>query len=198
MYGPIPIIKESLPVSATTDETMLYREPVDEVVAYITQLLDEAIPNLPLEVDNMVSDAGRITKPIASAIKARVLVTAASPLFNGNADYSGMIDKRGVKLFNTEEDPNKWVLAAEASKEAIRIAHEAGISLYEHQTTFNINDSTLKVIQTGQIVADKFNVERIWSLSDFNSRELELATLPRLHSDHANVAISSGTTSKYF
>lgn len=187
MYGPIPIIKESLPVSATTDETMLYREPVDEVVAYITQLLDEAIPNLPLEVDNMVSDAGRITKPIASAIKARVLVTAASPLFNGNADYSGMIDKRGVKLFNTEEDPNKWVLAAEASKEAIRIAHEAGIRLYEHQTTFNINDSTLKVIQTGQIVADKFNVERIWSLSDFNSRDLELATLPRLHSDHANV-----------
>jgi hypothetical protein len=187
MYGPIPLAKEAIPVSASGDEMMVYREPVDEVIKYVVQLLDEAIPNLPLQVDNTVSDAGRITKPAAAAIKARVLVTAASPLFNGNKDYSGLVDNRGTALFNSVEDPAKWTLAAEAAQEAIDIAHQAGIKLYHHQTTYAVSDQTLKVIQVGQIVADKFNEERIWSLSDFNSRELELATLPRLHADHANV-----------
>ncbi len=187
MYGPIPIAKENLPVSADKEQVMLFREPIDDVVNYIVQLLDEAKDDLPLNVNNVIADAGRITRPIAAAIKARVLVTAASPLFNGNMDYNTMIDKRGIALFSGVESPQKWVLAAEAAKEAIDISHQAGIKLYRHQTTFNINDSTLRVVQTGQIVADKFNEERIWSLSDFSSRTLELATLPRLHSDHQNV-----------
>jgi len=194
LYGPIPIARENLPATASTEELMVYREPIDEVVAYIVQLLDEAMPNLDLQVNNMVADAGRITRPAAAAIKAKVLVTAASPLFNGNLDYATMVDKRGVALFNTVEDPNKWTLAAQATKEAIDIAHEAGIKLYHHQTTFNVSDETLEVMQVSQIVADKFNEERIWSLSDFNSSStniqnlgLELQTIPRLHSDHANV-----------
>lgn len=186
MYGPIPLSRENIPVSASGEEMMVYREPVDEVIKYLVQLLDEAIPNLSLQTDNQVSDAGRITKPAAAAIKARVLITAASPLFNGNQDYNALRDNRGIALFNNVEDPGKWTLAAQAAKEAIDIAHEAGIKLYHHQTTYPVSDQTLKVIQVGQIVADKFNEERIWSLSDFNSRELELATLPRLHTDHAN------------
>ncbi|MBD1432898.1 RagB/SusD family nutrient uptake outer membrane protein [Sphingobacterium sp. DN00404] len=194
LYGPIPIARENIPATAPSEELMVYREPIDEVVAYIVQLLDEAIPNLDLEVDNTVSDAGRITKPVAAAIKTKVLVTAASPFFNGNQDYASMIDKRGIVLFNPVEDPNKWTLAAEAAQEAIDIAHEAGIRLYHHQTTFNVSNETLGVIQVGQIVADKFNEERIWSLSDFNSSSpnlqdlgLELRTIPRLHSDHQNI-----------
>lgn len=194
LYGPIPISRENVPATASTEKLMVYREPIDEVVNYIVQLLDEAIPHLDFQVDNMISDAGRITKPVAAAIKAKVLVTAASPLYNGNQDYATMIDNRGVALFNTVEDPNKWVLAAQASKEAIDIAHEAGIKLYHHQTTLNVSDETLAIMQVGQIVADKFNEERIWGLSDFNSSSsnyldigLELRTLPRLHSDHANV-----------
>lgn len=194
LYGPIPIARESLAASSSSEDLMVFREPIDDVVSYIVQLLDEAIPKLDLKVDNMVSDAGRVTRPIAAAIKAKVLVTAASALFNGNQDYANMVDKRGVKLFSTIEDRGKWDLAAKAAKEAIEIAHEAGIKLYHHQTTFNITDETLEVMQVSQIVADKFNEERIWSLSDFNSSSpniqnlgLELQTIPRLHSDHANV-----------
>lgn len=187
MYGPIPIVKENLPVSASSEETMGFREPIDEVISYIVELLDEAIPNLPLEVQNTVADAGRVTRPTAAAIKARVLVSAASPLFNGNADYANMVDQRGIPLFNATEDPNKWTIAALATKEAIDIAHEARIRLYGHQPSYNVSDETLTVIQVGQIVADKFNDERIWGLSGFNSRQLELATMPRLHSDHQSV-----------
>src|SRR5690606_34311498 len=81
LYGSIPIARENLPASASTEELMVYREPSDDVVSYIVQLLDEAMPNLGLEVDNMIADEGRITRPVAAAIKAKVLVTAASPLF---------------------------------------------------------------------------------------------------------------------
>ncbi|MEC3878585.1 RagB/SusD family nutrient uptake outer membrane protein [Parapedobacter sp. 10938] len=194
LYGPIPIARENIAATAPEEATKVFREPIDDVVAYIVQLLDEAIPNLDLEVENTVADAGRITKAVAAAIKAKVLVTAASPFFNGNQDYAGMVDKRGIALFNTVEDPYKWTLAAEAAQEAIDIAHEAGIKLYHHQTTLGVSDETLGVIQVGQIIADKFNEERIWGLSDFNSSSpnlqdlgLELRTIPRLHADHQNI-----------
>src|SRR5690606_9964231 len=115
LYGPIPAARENIPAAAPSEDVMVYREPIGEVVAYIVQLLDEAIPNLDLQVDNTVSDAGPITKPVAAAIKTKVLVTAASPFFNGKQDYANMIDKRGIVLFNPVEDPNKWTLAAEAA-----------------------------------------------------------------------------------
>lgn len=35
MYGPIPIIRENLPIHAGIEEVQVFREPVDEVVDYI-------------------------------------------------------------------------------------------------------------------------------------------------------------------
>lgn len=187
-YGPIPIMRENLPISASPEEVLVYRQPVDDVVNYIVQLLDEAAPDLPLEVANEVTEEGRITMPAALAIKAQVLLTAASPLFNGNPDYSGMADDRGVKLFSAAFDPAKWVRAAEACKNAIDTCHIAGIQLYEfNNPSLQISDSTKLVLLPGQIVTDKYNRERVWSLSSFVSSQLELATIPRLHADHENV-----------
>src|SRR5213076_420636 len=42
MYGPIPLIKQNLPIDAGTDEVRVKRAPVDEAFAYIVLLLDEA------------------------------------------------------------------------------------------------------------------------------------------------------------
>ncbi len=187
-YGPIPIARENLPISASPEEVLVYREPVDDVVNYIVELLDEAIPDLQLNITNEITEAGRITKTIALAIKAQVLVTAASPLFNGNQDYGNMVDSRGVKLFNTTFDPGKWDKAVVACKNAIDTCHLAGIQLYEfNNPSLKISDSTRYVLLPGQIVTDKYNRERIWSLSSFVSSSLELATIPRLHPDHENV-----------
>lgn len=187
MYGPVPLIKENLPISATSEEVALFREPVDEVVDYIVQLIDEASPYLPLKIENEVSELGRITQPIALAIKAKVLVTAASPLFNGNTNYSAMIDNRGKQLFNQTYDEAKWTRAAAACKAAIDSCHAAGHALYSFtNTTLNISDQSLHVIQTSQIVTEKWNVEHIWGRA-FNSRYIQLSTLPRLHSNHERV-----------
>ena len=42
MYGPSPLIKENLSIEATTEEVKVYRDPLDECVDYVVQLIDEA------------------------------------------------------------------------------------------------------------------------------------------------------------
>lgn len=76
-------------------------------------------------ISNRQSELGRITKPINRAVKAQVLLLAASPLFNGNSDFSNFRDNDGVLLFNSEYDAGKWALAADAAKEAIESAEGA-------------------------------------------------------------------------
>ena len=67
---------------------MVYREPVDECIDYIVNLIEEAVPNLPTTPPNPIQDDGRITQSIALGIRAKALVLAASPQFNGNSDYA--------------------------------------------------------------------------------------------------------------
>src|SRR5690606_357694 len=100
-------IRENLPISASTEDVQRYREPVDSVVAYIVQLLDEAVDGLPLKIGSVTVDMGRPTKPMALALKAQVLTMAASPLFNGNTDYAELVDNRGVQLFPQVYDREK-------------------------------------------------------------------------------------------
>ena len=85
MYGPIPLIHESLPVSAGVDEVKVFRDPIDECFDFCFELIDEAMPLLPMKEQSR-EEWGRITKPIAAAIKAKIAIFAASPLFNGNKD----------------------------------------------------------------------------------------------------------------
>lgn len=163
LYGPIPIVRENLPISASPEEVAVYREPVDEVFDYVVQLLDEAALDLPAKIDNEVSEAGRVSQVVALSMKAKVLVTAASPLFNGNPDYATMIDNRGTHLFSQTIDKNKWTKALEACKVAIDLCHANGLQLYEFQNnSLGLSDSTKKVVQVSQIVTDKWNKETIW------------------------------------
>lgn len=184
MYGPIPIIKENLPISASKEEVSIFREPVDEVFEYIVQILDEAIPYLPLTIQQLVMEQGRITQPIALALKAKVLVTAASPLFNGNTDYKTMVDKRGVQLFNQTYDPTKWEEAVTACKNAIDTAHLAGHALFEFYAV-GLSDTTRLIAQPSRIVTDKWNPEHIWGTGHFGvSRMSEEYTIPALEANH--------------
>lgn len=82
-----------------------YREPVDVCVNYIDSLLVLAAKNLPDVIEKPTTELGRITRPIALAVRAKLWVTAASPLFNGNTDYANIIDNKGRTLFPQTVDP---------------------------------------------------------------------------------------------
>lgn len=167
MYGPIPVIRENLPITATTEEMMLYRNSVNECIDYIIELLDEATEDLPDRIEADATELGRITKVANLAVKTKVLIMAASPLFNGNPDYAQFQDKNGVNLFNDVYDPQKWQLAAEACKEAIDQAHASGHKLYYYRENDPngalVSERTnLKMNVRGSVTA-KWNPEIIWS-----------------------------------
>lgn len=167
-YGPIPIVDQNLPIYVSTEEVKIYRDPVDSVVNYIVKLIDEAIPDLPLMLLSEATDMGRITKPIATAIKARVLATAASPLFNGNPDFTSLTDNRGVKLFPAAYDAGKWQKAADAAKIAIETAELANFSLVnEYTTKYTHSPAMLRELMLRSIVTTKGNSEVIWGCTNF-------------------------------
>lgn len=77
-YGGLPIVKNSY---SGTDAT--YEEPrgtVEETVDFMVGLLDEAASNLPWTVEEAWD--GRFTKAATEALKCKILLFAASPLFN--------------------------------------------------------------------------------------------------------------------
>ena len=48
-------------------------------MTYIVSLIDESVEYLPLNIQNEAAEMGRITRPAAKAIKAKILAFAASP-----------------------------------------------------------------------------------------------------------------------
>lgn len=172
-YGPIPIVDENLPLTATVDEVRVKRKPVDEVVKYIVSTMDKAIANLPVRITSS-NDLGRIDQVIAYSIKSRVLLYAASPLFNGNAQfYDTFVDKDGVKLFNTTYDKEKWKSALDAADAALKIATSNGVRMYEYKgvvpafDTLDYQQPEVKALYNYRYMfTDAWNTELIWGNSD--------------------------------
>lgn len=167
MYGPIPIADKNLPVTASPEEVKVYRQPVDTVVNYITGLIDAAAGGensaLPEKITSTTTELGRVTRVAALAIKARVLVTAASPLFNGNNEFAGLKNKNGQSLFNAQYDATKWERARIACKQAIDAAHAAGSKLYYFNPAVGAVDPATKVeMNIRNAVCEKWNSELIW------------------------------------
>lgn len=190
LYGPIPIVRENLPINSSPEEVQVAREPVDSAFNYIVRLLDEAAANdnLPSKiVGGESSELGRITKAIVLSMKAKVLVTAASPLFNGNPDFTNIKDEKGNgPLVNPDYDPKKWEIAAQACKEAIEFCHENAFSLHRH-TRVNPSWIINNIIQTQldirtAVTEKEFNTEVIWANTSSRATDIQRWTMPILGS----------------
>lgn len=130
-YGPIILIKEE-PNILTPPSAYLGRTSYDESVKYICDLFDEAAESL--KDDRPMRTYGLATSVAAKALKAKMLLYAASPLFNGNNKfYADFKDKEGNLLMPINYDPEKWVKAKDAYKLAIDAAHTAGHKLYDKE-----------------------------------------------------------------
>ena len=182
MYGPIPLIKENLPIDADVNEVKVFRDPVDSCFNYIVRLIDEATPDLPAVIADP-SRLGRITQPIAAGLKAKVLTTSASPLFNGNTDMASLKNSNGTQLFNQTYDPQKWVLATEACKAAIDISEANGFKLFYFSPNFeNANmTATIKTqMNIRNVLAQRWNSEIIWANTQSEVSGLQAAASPKL------------------
>ena len=200
MYGPIPLIKKNLPIDAGVETVKVSRDPVDDCFSYIAQLLDEAVTDLPLIIINPIQDLGRITQPIARALKAKVLVFAASPLFNGNSDQESLKNSDGTPLFDKTFSKEKWDSAAVACREAIEICHRAGNRLYYfnnaiEQGVYRLTDTILTQMSIRNSVCRQWNEEIIWSNTQSRSRTVNLQrqAAPRWDPFYLDNAAAYGT-----
>lgn len=134
------------------------RNTVDETLDFMITEIDKAIEDMPLYIDNGIQFDGRASRGAAMAAKARILLYAASPLYNGCDLYKGkLMNKDGKYLFPQSPDPEKWTKAAEAAKAVI----DLGIyRLYEDNSE---TDPLLKAIKSYQGVQfEPWNSEIIW------------------------------------
>ena len=119
-YGPTMIIRSVIdletPISGFPE-----RSSIDEVVAFINEKLDEAMSEGGLPTTWSGKDYGRATRLAALALKSRVYLYAASPLYNGNtemyADFRSPLD--GRQLIAQEKSQAKWEISATQTKYAI-------------------------------------------------------------------------------
>lgn len=122
-YGPVIIWGDKPAPSDVKGET-LDRNTLEDNINFIVSELDKAIAVLPVKLSEVLaedSNMGRPTKGAALALKSRVLLYAASPLFNGNKLYAGMTNYYGEEIFPQNYDEQKWIDAKNAAWEVIKL-----------------------------------------------------------------------------
>ena len=108
-YGPIPIVTSTLSINGNYENTP--RPTMKEVVDFIAKECDIAADTLELTPWRNVNDAfGRATKGAALALKSRLLLYAASPLY---------VDFGDTNEANKPTDIALWKSAADAAKAVI-------------------------------------------------------------------------------
>ena len=138
-YGPVPFKPNYIaPTDFNLADLMEGQRPYYEVVDWVDKELKEVAEILPAKYTE-ARKYGRATSIMCLAVRARMLLFAASPLVNGNPDYANHKNKDGENLFSTTEDKSKWAYAAQACKELIDAAEAAGHKLY----TENNPDGTI-------------------------------------------------------
>ncbi|WP_170147985.1 RagB/SusD family nutrient uptake outer membrane protein [Marinoscillum furvescens] len=100
-FGPVPFVEEALSADFS-DWGTVTRPTADDLFSKIIADIDQVIANdnLPLR-HQLATDYDRLNMGVAHALKSRVLLYAASPLFNSGNDAA------------------KWTAAATASQDAI-------------------------------------------------------------------------------
>ena len=121
-YGGISIVDKRLNAS---DDLLIPRSTVKEVVDFIVSECDKAIVDVPVTYPSELR--GRITKAAVAALKAKTLLYAASTTFNTDRPYISYEHNDLICYGNY--DRNRWKLAADAAKAAIDEATKGGFRL---------------------------------------------------------------------
>ena len=122
LYGPVPILPdEGIDYTLDYDEVAVPRNTYEECADFITSELVLAAKDLPLQQDQL--GTARPSRGAALALRARVLLFAASPLANGKAGslVSELLDDEGRQLLSATYDESKWAKAAAAARDVMEL-----------------------------------------------------------------------------
>lgn len=151
LYGGVPIVAKSYKLE---DDFLINRSSYEECINFIVEDLDQAASVLPLVQSG--NDNGRATKGAALALKARVLLYAASDLHNTNVfpNYSNP-ELTGYTDISASARTSRWQAAKDAAKVVIDLN---AYSLYKPEPA--PTDSVAKNFE--ELFILKQTVESIW------------------------------------
>lgn len=116
-YGGVPLIGDSVFTAATPLNHT--RNSFASCVNYILSECDSAAVYLPLTQSG--ANYGRASAGACMALKSRVLLFAASPLFQNGGFAKGMANGLDSIVAYPDQDANRWVLAANAAQTVINL-----------------------------------------------------------------------------
>jgi len=192
-YGPVILEGETeLPADAAASDLQLPRSTYDDCVNYVSSELDKAAEVLPRVPSNngQASDIqyGRATVGMALAVKARLLLYAASPQYNGNTDYANFKSLDGKQLMNQSFDKQKWKKAADAAKAVIDMGM---YSLYKDPS----NDP---IKSYNGIFFLPWNSEQIFVRKDNSLTGFDTNSMPRQAGGWDGIGVTQEQVDAYF
>ena len=115
---------------------------------------------------------------VCAGLKAKVAVFAASPLFNGNVDFSSLVDNKGTRLFpdkTDEERLSRWKEAMAACKIAIDVCHEANLKLYDgSDILYRMSDSLKTTLKIRNAFNSRWNSELVWGNTQSSAASMKI------------------------
>lgn len=117
-FGGVPIVDKTLSIGGNL---AIPRNSFEDCIKFIVNELDRAVPLLPGPAETADTQFGRASSGAAKALKARVLLYAASPLFNGPA-YDG--SQNALISYGTYS-AQRWEAAAAAAADVIKLNYYA-------------------------------------------------------------------------
>lgn len=135
-YGGVPLLTKAL--SLEDDFSKIPRNSLNDCIQFITSECDSAAIQLPLNAGTppyvAATDLGRVTKLTALALKSRVLLYAASELFN-NPSWAGGYAKPEFISLPSGDRVARWKAASDAAKAVID--QGGAVTLGAYKSLFN-------------------------------------------------------------
>lgn len=163
-YGGMPIVKKRL---LPTDDMAIPRATVKDYVDFIKEDCEEAA-RLLKDVTYTTNQRGRVTYLAALALKSKLLLYAASPLFNTDKPYLSTLNSDLICYGNY--DVKRWEEAAKAAKAVIDAAPSYGISILntgdpenDYRRVWDTNDN-VEIILAEKYMNNVGNWEQPWKL----------------------------------
>jgi hypothetical protein len=179
LYGPVILVGDK--VAKYDDDFQLPRNSWKECIDYILAELDAAqgmVPDRHLTAGGTedATQTGRINKLVINAVKAQVLLFDASPLYNGNPDYTNYKNADGKQLMNTSYDAGKWAKAAAAAKTAIDHAKANGKNIFKQS---NADPFVAAFLSYRDLFTTGWSTEGIWTRANTAYSAWENDAAPR-------------------
>ena len=156
-FGGVPIVNKRYE-SSDVDRETIQRASLEECVNEIVRVCDACAANLPAVQPD--AELGRLTAGAAKALKAEVLLFAASELWNNSSWASGYAHPEYISL-PAGDRTQRWKAAADAAKAVIDMEGVAGYKLDTYDNLFGPNGFKSKEVIFCRQEAASNNFEKV-------------------------------------